>query len=81
MGWIRIRGLDGVTRDCYVRPFRDWKGGADADNLLPAGATRCARVCGATLARSRGPVRSRGRPADQHAGHGALDPRPSRGMP
>jgi hypothetical protein len=53
VGWIRIRGLDGVTRDCYVRPVHDWKGGADVDNLLPPGATRCARVCGATLARAR----------------------------
>ena len=53
MGWIRIRGLDGVTRDCYVRPFHDWKGGADVSNLLPPGPTRRARVCGATLARAR----------------------------
>jgi hypothetical protein len=53
VGWIRIRGLDGVTRDCCVRPFRDWKGGADVDKLLPPGATCCARVCGATLARAR----------------------------
>jgi hypothetical protein len=75
VGWIRIRGLDGVTRDCYVGPVRDWKGRADVDNLLPPGATRCARVCGAALGRSRGPARSRGRPADQHAGHGALVPR------
>jgi hypothetical protein len=52
-GWIRIRGLDGVTRDYYVRQFHDWKGGADVDNLLPPGATLYARVCGATLARAR----------------------------
>ncbi len=52
LGWIRIRGLDGVTRDYYVRQFHDWKGGADVDNLLPPGATLYARVCGATLARA-----------------------------
>ena len=28
LGWQRIRGLDGVTRDYYVRQFHDWKGGA-----------------------------------------------------
>jgi uncharacterized protein (DUF2252 family) len=52
LGWIRIRGLDGVTRDYYVRQFHDWKGGADVDNMLPPGAALYARVCGATLARA-----------------------------
>jgi uncharacterized protein (DUF2252 family) len=52
LGWIRIRGLDGLTRDYYVRQFHDWKGGADVDNLLVPGATLYARVCGATLARA-----------------------------
>jgi uncharacterized protein (DUF2252 family) len=52
LGWIRIRGLDGVTRDYYVRQFHDWKGGADVDNLQVPGATLYARVCGATLARA-----------------------------
>jgi Uncharacterized protein conserved in bacteria (DUF2252) len=33
LGWIRIKGLDGVTRDYYVRQFQDWKGSADADNM------------------------------------------------
>ena len=36
LGWIRIRGLDGVTRDYYVRQFQDWKGGADVDSMLSA---------------------------------------------
>ena len=52
LGWIRIRGLDGVTRDYYVRQFQDWKGGADVDNLLVPGATLYARLCAATLARA-----------------------------
>jgi uncharacterized protein (DUF2252 family) len=52
LGWIRIKGLDGVTRDYYVRQFQDWKGGADVDNLLVPGATLYSRVCGATLARA-----------------------------
>ena len=52
LGWIRIRGLDGVTRDYYVRQFQDWKGSADVDNMLAPGATLYARLCAATLARA-----------------------------
>jgi uncharacterized protein (DUF2252 family) len=52
LGWIRIKGLDGVTRDYYVRQFQDWKGGADIDSLLVPGATLYSRICGATLARA-----------------------------
>ena len=52
LGWIRIKGLDGVTRDYYVRQFHDWKGSADVDNMLVPGATVYARICAATLARA-----------------------------
>ncbi len=52
LGWIRITGLDGVTRDYYVRQFHDWKGSADVDSLLVPGAALYARLCGATLARA-----------------------------
>ncbi len=52
LGWIRIRGLDGMTRDYYVRQFHDWKGSADADTMLVPGATLYSRICGATLARA-----------------------------
>jgi uncharacterized protein (DUF2252 family) len=52
LGWQRIRGMDGVTRDYYVRQFQDWKGSADTDTLLVPGATLYARICGATLARA-----------------------------
>jgi len=52
LGWQRIRGLDGVTRDYYVRQFHDWKGSADVDTLLVPGATLYARICAATLARA-----------------------------
>ena len=52
LGWQRIRGLDGRTRDYYVRQFHDWKGGADVERLLVPGATLYARICGATLARA-----------------------------
>jgi uncharacterized protein (DUF2252 family) len=52
LGWQRIRGFDGVTRDYYVRQFQDWKGSVDLDGLRPDGATTYARICGATLARA-----------------------------
>jgi uncharacterized protein (DUF2252 family) len=52
LGWQRIKGLDGLTRDYYVRQFHDWKGGADVERLLVPGATVYARFCGATLARA-----------------------------
>jgi len=52
LGWQRIKGLDGVTRDYYIRQFHDWKGGAEVENLLPASATVYARICAATLARA-----------------------------
>jgi uncharacterized protein (DUF2252 family) len=52
LGWQRIKGMDGVTRDYYVRQFQDWKGSADVDTMLPPGATLYARICGATLARA-----------------------------
>ena len=43
LGWQSIEGLDGVKRDYYVRQFRDWKGGADAESLPVPGATWCTR--------------------------------------
>ncbi len=52
LGWVRITGLDGVTRDYYVRQFQDWKGSADIENMLVPGATLYARLCAATLARA-----------------------------
>ena len=33
LGWQRVNGLDGQTRDFYVRQLRDWKGSADVDTM------------------------------------------------
>ncbi len=52
LGWQSIKGLDGITRDYYVRQFHDWKGSLDTENLLVSGAALYARLCGATLARA-----------------------------
>jgi hypothetical protein len=34
LGWQRIKGIDGASRDYYVRQFHDWKGSADVDTML-----------------------------------------------
>jgi len=52
LGWIRVEGIDGLTRDYYVRQLHDWKGGAEVDTLRVAGATLYSRLCGSTLARA-----------------------------
>jgi uncharacterized protein (DUF2252 family) len=52
LGWQRIRGFDGVTRDYYVRQLHDWKGSVDVNRLRVRGATLYSRICGATLARA-----------------------------
>ena len=52
LGWQRMKGGDGVTRDYYVRQFHDWKGSADVETMLVPGATLYSRICGATLARA-----------------------------
>jgi uncharacterized protein (DUF2252 family) len=52
LGWQRVKGLDGVARDYYVRQFHDWKGSADVERLPMPGAVQYARFCGATLARA-----------------------------
>ena len=52
LGWLRFEGLDGQTRDYYVRQLHDWKGGVQAETLRVPGATLYSRLCGATLARA-----------------------------
>jgi uncharacterized protein (DUF2252 family) len=52
LGWQRVPGLDGVTRDYYVRQLKDWKGSADVDVMVPGGMELYGRMCGATLARA-----------------------------
>ena len=52
LGWLRVTGLDGHTRDYYVRQLHDWKGGVEAETMQVPGATFYAQLCGATLARA-----------------------------
>jgi uncharacterized protein (DUF2252 family) len=52
LGWQRIRGFDGETRDYYARQLHDWKGSFELDELRVPGATIYSRLCGVTLARA-----------------------------
>ncbi len=52
LGWQRVTGFDGQTRDYYVRQLRDWKGSADIDSMSASVMKVYARICGATLARA-----------------------------
>jgi uncharacterized protein (DUF2252 family) len=50
LGWFRTEGLDGVTRDFYVRQLWDWKLSANVEAMIPEGLSVYAQLCGATLA-------------------------------
>ena len=52
LGWDRIQGLDGVTRDYYFRQLWDGKLSVDVDAMSAEGMTLFAELCGWTLARS-----------------------------
>jgi hypothetical protein len=52
LGWDSVQGIDGKTRDFYIRQLRDWKGIAVAEEMRPTGMGWFARLCGATLARA-----------------------------
>ena len=51
LGWTRATGADGVDRDFYVRQLRDWKFSVPIEQMIPAGMTIYAGLCGWTLAR------------------------------
>lgn len=52
LGWQRVRGLDGESRDFHIRQLQDGKGGIDPDAMSPRGAALYAQACGETLARA-----------------------------
>jgi hypothetical protein len=52
LGWQRAEGLDGKSRDFYIRQLQDWKGSADVETMPYTGAMMYARICGETLARA-----------------------------
>jgi uncharacterized protein (DUF2252 family) len=53
LGWQRTEaGLDGNTRDFYVRQLRDWKLSLDINAMVPRGMRLYGELCGWTLARA-----------------------------
>jgi len=52
LGWQRAGGIDGVTRDFYVRQLRDWKFSIDIASMIPRGLRLYAELCGFALARA-----------------------------
>ena len=53
LGWLhQPSGLDGKSRDFYVRQLKDWKASAEVDQMIPAAMNVYGRLCGWTLARA-----------------------------
>jgi uncharacterized protein (DUF2252 family) len=52
LGWQRADGIDGVSRDYYVRQLQDWKGSIDTETMLPQGLEAYGKLCALTLARA-----------------------------
>jgi uncharacterized protein (DUF2252 family) len=52
LGWTTITGIDGDTRDFYVRQMWDWKTSADLETMDHQAMGVYARMCGWTLARA-----------------------------
>ncbi len=52
LGWDRVKGIDGVARDFYVRQLWDWKGSVDVTETVPSGAAVYGQTCAWTLARA-----------------------------
>ncbi len=52
LGWVRTDGIDGVTRDFYVRQMWDGKGSAIIEAMDPTTLATYGRLCGWTLARA-----------------------------
>jgi hypothetical protein len=52
LGWERLEGLDGVTRDYYIRQLRDWKGSWPPEAMVPKVMDVYGQMCAWTLARA-----------------------------
>jgi Uncharacterized protein conserved in bacteria (DUF2252) len=52
LGWHRTAGIDGISRDFYVRQLWDWKGSIAIEDLRPEGLRMYAQLCAWTLARA-----------------------------
>ena len=52
LGWQRVEGLDGISRDFYLRQLRDWKGSFEVEGSVPKGLATYSGVCAQALARA-----------------------------
>jgi len=52
LGWQHTTGVDGVTRDYYLRQLRDWKLSAPIERMVPSGMQAYGALCAWTLARA-----------------------------
>ena len=52
LGWQRADGVDGISRDYYVRQLQDWKGSIDTETMVPKGLEAYGKLCALTLARA-----------------------------
>jgi len=52
LGWYRGLGLDGVSRDFYVRQLKDGKGSVDVATMTPESMRIYGEMCAWTLARA-----------------------------
>lgn len=52
LGWDRGTGVDGVTRDFYVRQLWDWKASAEVATMTPTVLAAYGELCAWTLARA-----------------------------
>ncbi len=50
LGWVRSEGIDGKSRDFYVRQLWDWKGSVRVESMDARGLAAYAEICGRTLA-------------------------------
>src|SRR3984893_11952133 len=53
LGWIRTEGVDGVTRDFYIRQLWDAKGSAIVETMNPRIMGMYAQLCGWTPPKAR----------------------------
>jgi uncharacterized protein (DUF2252 family) len=52
LGWVRAEGIDGQTRDFYIRQLWDSKASANIEAMSPSTLAIYGEICGWTLARA-----------------------------
>ena len=52
LGWTRAVGVDGQSRDYFIRQLHDWKGSASVEAMTPKSMILYGQLCAWTLARA-----------------------------